>query len=212
MEQVGPRAALEPEEIMTALRFSIILAAGGAVLAPLCALGHGMEYLVAKVTLLPEAWVRLEVTADFAQNPMISDETAARDALRDPLRVQEGGVSVPLPEKGRRIERREGWADLAPAAIFPIPEDGAQHDLITATWEWQAAESALVFELPKGRLHDVMLWMDEKQKAKWMLLLPGDQSKAIALMPRTVWWPWLGLALVSVVVSAAWIGRRRRLF
>jgi len=49
---------------------------------PLSALGHGAEFLSAKLTLLPEAEVLLEVTADYGGNPLIADEAAAKQATR----------------------------------------------------------------------------------------------------------------------------------
>ena len=46
-------------------------------MAPLCVFGHAIEFLTARLTLLPGAEVRLEVTADHAFNPLIPDQGAA---------------------------------------------------------------------------------------------------------------------------------------
>ena len=79
-------------------RSIFILAAGGAILAPLCVFGHGAEFLSAKLTLLPEAEVLLEITADYGGNPLIADEAIAQEALIDPVRLRRGESLVPLAE------------------------------------------------------------------------------------------------------------------
>lgn len=176
------------------LRF--IFAAGGAVLAPLCALGHGSEFLVAKLKLQAGAPVQLEVTADFGQNPLLADEAAARAALLKSVQIRQKGHFRPLDEKS--VVWREGgkWEDAAPPAILPAGEDSGVHALITARWEWPWVEDTLVFQVPKGSLHDVLLWMPAKDGSapKWMMLLGGDvtreipvprESRLLALVPAT---------------------------
>ena len=61
--------------------FQFMILAGGAVLGPLPALGHGCEFLLARVEAR-EGWVRLEITADPVGNPLLADEAAAVAALR----------------------------------------------------------------------------------------------------------------------------------
>ena len=74
--------------------------------APLCVFGHGAEFLSAKLTLLPDAEVLLEITADHGGNPLIVDESAAKDALLDPIRLRRDDVLVPLAQIATASPRR----------------------------------------------------------------------------------------------------------
>ncbi|OYW29659.1 MAG: hypothetical protein B7Z47_04510 [Chthoniobacter sp. 12-60-6] len=182
--------------MMRLARSILILAAGGAVLAPLCALGHGSEFLSAKLTLLPDAEVLLEVTADYGSNPMIADEAAAREALADPLRLRQQDVLVPLGAAS--ISRQQKWDEHAPSVYQTSDTDDEAHSLITSTWRWRSAEPEIVFEMPKGKLHDVLLWTHDaahpEAEPKWMLLLAGDRSRPISIQ-QTPWWRgWMAAA------------------
>ena len=159
--------------------------------APLCAFGHGAEFLSAKLTLLPDAEVLLEITADYGGNPLIADEAVAREALIDPVRLRHHETLVPLAELSAvNITQHDNWAEFAPAAYLPSDTEAQPHTLITAAWRWRSESPEIVFEMPKGKLHDVLLWTRDQTHPdappKWMLLLAGDQSKAIAVH----WPPW----------------------
>ncbi|OYW74710.1 MAG: hypothetical protein B7Z37_16605 [Verrucomicrobia bacterium 12-59-8] len=178
--------------MMRLARSILILAAGGAVLAPLCASGHGAEFLSAKLTLLPDAEVLLEVTADYGSNPLIMDEAAALDALADPLRLRDQETLVPLASLGTAIiSQHHNWADYAPATYLPSNTEDEAHALITSAWRWRSADPAIVFEMPKGKLNDVLLWTHDATQPdappKWMLLLAGDRSRPISIQ-QTPWW------------------------
>jgi len=185
--------------MMRFARSILILAAGGAVLAPLCALGHGAEFLSAKLTLLPDAEVLLEITADYGSNPLIMDESAALDALTDPVRLRQSETLVPLSKLGKAtISQHHNWAEYAPAAYLPSGTDGEEHALITSAWRWRSREPEIVFEIPKGKLHDVLLWTQDAAQLeappKWMLLLAGDRSRPISIQ-QTPWWrSWMAAA------------------
>jgi hypothetical protein len=176
---------------MRVARSILILAAGGAVLAPLCAFGHGAEFLSAKLTLLPDAEVRLEITADYSGNPLIVDELVAREALIDPIRLRRDETLVPLAElSAASVTQHDNWAEFAPASYLPYDTETQPHILITAAWRWRSMEPEIVFEMPKGKLHDVLLWTCDQTNPdappKWMLMLAGDKSKAIPVH----WTPW----------------------
>jgi hypothetical protein len=188
-------------------RSIFILAAGGAILAPLCVFGHGAEFLSAKLTLLPEAEVLLEITADYGGNPLIADEAVAKEALMDPVRLLRGESLVPLAElSAASITQHDNWAEFAPASYLPSDAETQAHTLITAAWRWRSSEPEIVFEMPKGKLHDVLLWTRDQTNPdappKWMLLLAGDRSKAIAIHWPPWWQRWQMVMASSVVVLA----------
>jgi hypothetical protein len=194
-----------------------IFAAGGAVLAPLCAFGHGLEFLTAKLTLLPEYHVRVEVTADYAGNPLVTDETAAREAVTNPLHVRVGDAWVPLMTMGRPVlSIHADWASCAPPSLPPPPDD-AEHALVTATWEWKHPAETVSFTVPKGNIHDVFLWQAETSKSpaapRWMLLLAGDVTKEMPLEPGRLWERMVAIfACFMIAGGALWgVCRRRRL-
>jgi hypothetical protein len=200
--------------MMRLARSILILAAGGAVLAPLCALGHGAEFLSAKLTLLPDAEVLLEITADYGSNPLIMDEAAAREALADPVRLRQRDTLTPMNSLGTaRIWQHDNWADYAPAAYLPSGTEGEEHALITSAWRWRSTEPEIVFEMQKGKLHDVLLWTQDQTHPeappRWMLLLAGDRSRPIP-MQQTPWWrSWMAAAGAGglVLLGAYFVSR-----
>ncbi len=190
---------------MRIARSILILAAGGAVLAPLCALAHGAEFLSTKLTLLPDAEVLLEITADYGGNPLIADESTAREALSDPVRLKRHETLVPLAELAAvNITQHDNWAEFAPASYLPSDTEAQPHALITAAWRWRSETPEIVFEMPKGKLHDVLLWTRDQTNLdvspKWMLLLAGDRSKAIPVHWTPWWQRWQTLMVSSVLI------------
>ncbi len=201
--------------MMRLARSILILAAGGAVLAPLCAFGHGAEFLSAKLTLLPNTEVLLEITADYGSNPLIMDEAAALQALADPVRLRQHETLVLLATLATAtISEHHNWADYAPAAYLPSDTEGEAHALITSAWRWHSADPEITFEMPKGKLHDVLLWALDashpEAPPKWMLLLPGDRSRPIPIQ-QTPWWRgWMAAAAGAgglVLLSAYFVSR-----
>lgn len=192
---------------MRIARSILILAAGGAVMAPLCALGHGAEFLSAKLTLLPDAEVLLEITADYGGNPLIADESIAREALSDPVRLKQHERLVSLAELAAvNVTQHDNWAEFAPASYLPSDTEAQPHALITAAWRWRSETPEIVFEMPKGKLHDVLLWTRDQTNpeapTKWMLLLAGDRSKAIPVNWTPWWRRWQTLMVSSVLILA----------
>ncbi len=174
---------------------------------PLCALGHGAEFLSAKLTLRPDAEVLLEITADFGGNPLISDEAVAREALTDPVRLSAEGTLVALSDVAApSISQHQNWAEFAPASYLPSDTEGQEHRLITAAWRWRSETPEIVFEMPKGKLHDVLLWTRDETRPdappRWMLLLAGDKSKAISVHWAPWWRRWQTVMASSFLVLA----------
>lgn len=175
--------------------------------APLHVFGHGAEFLSAKLTLLPDAEVLLEITADYGGNPLIADEAAAKGALLDPIRLRREETLVPLAQLASvRFSQHNNWAEFAPASYLPSEAESQPHALITSAWRWRSETPEVVFEMPKGKIHDVLLWTRDETNPdappKWMLLLAGDTSKAIAVH-WTPWWRRWQTVMASCVLLLA---------
>lgn len=229
MEPVWPRAALE-QKMKRARQTFLPLIAGGAFLAPLYLFGHACEFLVARLDLR-EREVALEITADYGGNPMIADESAAREAVARILHVERGGGKVALADLAPlHLEQRSKWDPEAPASFSPPPE-GEQHKLITARWSWQPPDlEPLRLVVPERSVHDVLVWTRDQEipgkQARWMLLIAGEGTPALRLPqaaslplpePGPPWpWPWrLGVALTAaILLTNAWkswrFARRQR--
>jgi hypothetical protein len=185
---------------------SVLLTAGAAIALPLSVCGHGSEFLLAKVQLMKDASLLVEVTADYGENPMLSSEEEARAALKDTLNVRVGDQSHPLNEVVPvRFERRSQQDPSAPLPPDPLAE-GKSHQLLTASWQWKPSADAIAFDIPKESTNTLIMWvMDEQQptaKPKWQMLIAGDVSPPITL-PRSPW-PADGftVVLVSCLLSA----------
>ena len=186
--------------------FSIL--AGGAVWFPLLVLGHGSEMMQVRLQFDASGAAVLEMTVDYAGNPMLSSEAEARVALQDILRVEVAGQQHKLTDLAPlRLEER---SQLDPSSPMPLgPEDAAtQHQLLTAIWHWRPTADQLRFTVPKGCVHDSLFWKQEPgAKPQWCVLLSGDFTPVITV-PHTSPSPLLiGLAILGVVVLAV-LGRR----
>lgn len=176
--------------------------AGGTVLGPLPALGHGCEFLLARVEAV-EGIVRLEITADPVGNPLLADEAAAVAAVCGSLQVRTGAGLRPLAELAPvRVETRDRWDPEAPAFQSP-PATDEPHRLLTAVWEWRPSAEQVAFAVPSGNLHDVLLWRPAgEEPAEWRLLIEGETGPAI-VVPRTAGFPFLWLVFGLVLVGLA---------
>ncbi|MFM7605491.1 MAG: hypothetical protein ACKO8Z_09860 [Prosthecobacter sp.] len=176
-----------------------------------------MEFLTAKLILLPDGEVRLEITADHAFNPLVPDEAAALQAVASPLEVQVAGSWALLDQMvPRLIETHTDWLRCAPPNLPPPPPEAA-HALVTASWQWKHPQSELVFRVPKGNMHDVFLWQPveahQDTRSQWMLLLAGDVTKGIAVLPQKSMTGWAGMLpgiiLITGLGMVAWLLRQK---
>jgi hypothetical protein len=197
--------------LLSRLPFVIRILAFVLLLCPPGASGHAIEYLTAKLTLLPDAVVRLEITADHASNPLIPDEAAALAALKNPLHLKNGTSWLPLSDLvAPKIEHHKDWSRCAPPNLPPPPPE-AEHSLITATWQWRHPDGTLIFTVPNGNMHDVFLWQPhapgEAGEPRWMVLLAGDVTREIPVLAaqRSFWL----LLLIPPALLLAWMVRRR---
>ncbi|MEY4483178.1 MAG: hypothetical protein RL693_630 [Verrucomicrobiota bacterium] len=196
-------------------RASILLFIGGAMLAPLSAFGHGGEFLLARLSVLPNREVRLEITADYGENPMISSAEDAQALIPVILQLQSDGKAHSLDEMSPGKFEKRGKLD--PTAPIPVPPGEAEkvHELITGTWQWKATGDSLRFQVPKGNPHNVLLWVTNEQtameKPRWDLLIAGDVSPVIALPPATVRdGKFVIMTLIACIgMGVVWFIRRR---
>jgi hypothetical protein len=104
------------------------------------------------------------------------------------------------------ITQHDNWAEFAPASYLPSDAETQPHTLITAAWRWRSSAPEIVFEMPKGKMYDVLLWTRDQTNPdappKWMLLLAGDRSKAISVHWPPWWKRWQTVMASSVVVLA----------
>jgi hypothetical protein len=186
------------------LQFTIL--AGGAILGPLPAFGHGCEFLLARVEAL-EGRVRVEITADPVGNPLIADEAAAVAAVRDSLQVHTGdGLRSLAALAPVRVETRDRWDPEAPSFQAP-PATGEPHRLLTAVWEWRTSADQIIFAVPRGNLHDVLLWRPAGDApAQWRLLIEGESGPAIAV-PREAGFPlvWALAGAICTGLAGGWL-------
>lgn len=188
-------------------------------MAPLLASGHGVEFLLTRLELLPGK-VRVEVTADCEGNLMLPSREAAQAAMERLFVVgSDGGAD------------RKPWAELAPLrfeartqldATAPLPPDptwaGRAHDLLTGIWEWRPAKGErFQLAVPPGEPMDTLLWRvepgsTEGAEVKWRMMITGDETEWLG--PVTVGWTgwkaigWLGGAGFMGMLWRFW--RRRR--
>lgn len=188
-------------------------------MAPLLASGHGVEFLLTRLELLPGK-VRVEVTADCEGNLMLPSREAAQAAMQRLFVVGSDGGAV-----------RKPWAELAPLrfeartqldATAPLPPDptwaGRAHDLLTGIWEWRPAKGErFQLAVPPGEPMDTLLWRvepgsTEGAEVKWRMMITGDETEWLG--PVTVGWTgwkaigWLGGAGFMGMLWRYW--RRRR--
>lgn len=183
-------------------------------MAPLFAFGHACEFLVARLEV-KDGFVQLEITADYGGNPMITDEVAAREAVKSILQVHLGGQVRRLEDlEPLKFEKRSQWDPNAPAAFAPAP-DGQEHQLMTGIWRWPSHADHISLAVPQGNLHDVLLWTKQEhlpwKEAKWMLLIEGEMTPEIRvrsekqeLKPHPVV---IGLRWGFMGLLAAWMWR-----
>ena len=229
MEQVRPRSALEYEVTVvvrglcpptTRLRrcpriaILAVLVTGLALPAP-SAFAHGNQFVCARVTIGDDGHVGLELTADYGDNPNIADADAAREVLREALRLQIGDDLVPLEKLGElRFSASDHYTDDSPvpSAVEPGP-----HRLVLASWQARLPGQRLVFVAKERTPLDVVMWQAGEKpspgQSRWMLLIAGERSPAFVLTPAAANIPagWFaGLALLAALPLLIWSRLRRR--
>jgi hypothetical protein len=174
-------------------------------IAPSRAEAHGAEYLGAKLRVLPDGGITLEVTADYGENPMLSSREEALIAVKDLLEIELEDGFVPW---SKLAELK--WEDRSqPDRSSPLPTDAVEkpHQLVTAIWAWQPPPGMkkVRFHVPKGVVQDTIFWLAEpgvdRTKQRWCMLLGGDSTPEIPLPERKRnRWP----VLIGVIFAFCW--------
>jgi hypothetical protein len=217
MEPAGPGVALEREEVRTLIR--LICIGGGVAMAPPLALGHGVEFLLARLEVLPGK-VRVEVTADCEGNMMLPDKEAAKEAMARLFEVgREGsGTRVRWDKLARlRFEDRTILDETAP--LPPDPTWAVRdHALVTGVWEWvPETEERFQLAVPKGEMLDTLMWCVESEgnrgrAVKWKMLISGDETEWMGpVMVKSEWWRSWWWGVLIVLFGGAGMTKRRAL-
>ena len=197
--------------------FALAVAVFGTLL-PVRSYAHGSEFLLAKVCLNEPGQVRIEMTADYGSNPMISSEDEAEAALKAMLQIRTPSGPKALDTfASPRFEKHSQFDSTSPLAAGPVNEKDP-HELMTGTWSWRTSEKALVFEVPKGNPQNVVLWTDELRKKDgkppFLFLIAGDFTPPISIHQLRLNWKQAGLGLAGFALIAAsvttWVRRRKR--
>lgn len=185
------------------------------LMLPAVVWAHGSEFLGAKLQVLPSRELHLEITADYGDNPMLTDRTEAVTALKALLKAGFQGRSVALSELAPLQ-----WEDRTePDRASPLPTDdsGKAHQLLTAVWRWTppAGTEEIRFQVADEVNHATVFWLEEegvpRAKKKWSMLLSGDTTPVIRLPAAPLGNGYLGfLAIICLGAALVVVLRRTR--
>jgi hypothetical protein len=227
MEPVGPCAQVEQEVTDQPDRLSSSFA-GGTILFPLllCCFGilflpsdghgHGSEFIVARLEVqAPARMISLRLAIDCLSNPLVPDEAAAEEALRNALLVIHDGITTPFTQLAPlSLESLENWDDTIPSSLIP-PPDGQEHRMLVASWQWRPESPEIAFGVARGNRNDVLLWRQTDQgDIKSVFLLGGDTSPPLSIPHTPSSWMSRGWLLLPTTASLTLLGmlalRKRR--
>ena len=180
--------------------------AGGAIMLPLLASGHGSEFLDAKFYFDDCGIAHLHITADYGGNPMISSEQEARTVLTDALRIAVGAHEYKLTDLAPlQFQPRDQPDPESPAPRGP-EDPQTQHQLLTAQWQWRPSATTLQFFVPRANSQTALFWMREVNvhPPRWSMLIPGDYTPAIPVPTQPSQPAWLALLFVPLAAGVWW--------
>ncbi len=196
------------------LRLPILILAVGGVLLPQ-AHSHGLNFLLVKAT--PAAGqLRLDISADFSNNPLIENAAQAREIIANLLQLQ-------TPAGSQAIGQSAGFtfqpsAEVDPTCPFQPPVDPAAppHQLVTGTTFEPITAPSVTLNIPKGNPHDVIFWTDPAAAApaQKLMMIAGDSTAPIPIpqagegsRPYPLW-IWGAITLGYVALRWRMIRRR----
>jgi hypothetical protein len=182
---------------------------------PMQAVGHGAEFLLAKLSFDEECRATLEMTADYGDNPMIAGQDEARAALADMLRVEVGGVWQRLSEVSPVSVELRSQLDLSSPMPYAADANNTPHELLVARWQWLPTSASVRFKVPKGGKHDVLFWrakeLGNAEPKQWNLLIAEDVTPSIEVPKRSSMMMWIAVELSGVLVFGLVVRALRRM-
>jgi hypothetical protein len=176
--------------------------------------GHGAEFLQAKLAFDPDDSVRLELTADYGDNPMIGSQAEAQAALDGLLQIEIDHHWHPLTDLAPLHTEQRTQLDLSSPLDYAPDANKAEHQLLVATWHWAPTQSELRFQVPRSSKHDVLFWKAQATPASaeprvWKLLIANDTTPIITVPQRDVTVMRIaveisGLIVIALVLRAMW--------
>lgn len=161
---------------------------------------HGNEFLSARLDLLDGgSLIVLTISAEYGSNPMLPDRVSATQALQEVLHLEYSGQAHRLTDLApMTLEQSTQSLETLPPSLTHA-DDGQEHQFMIAHWRWVPDVKEIAFSVPKGSLHDVLLWRQlPSQETQSILLLAGDVSKSIPVHP-----PQNHSRLIALIVAAA---------
>jgi hypothetical protein len=169
------------QEIIRKSRIALSFLGLTLAMNPTWGRAHGINFLLVKAT--PGAGqLRLEITADYTDNPLIDDAIKAEAVIREMLHLKVGNSTT-------AVGAATGFTFQASTRLdptCPIPlettKDAAEHRLlIGTTTEPIAAQEAVLSILP-GNPHDVIYWTVPSAGASQNgYLIAGESTSAIPI-------------------------------
>lgn len=195
--------------------FPLLLCCLSILILPSDSQGHGSEFIVARLDVqAPARMISLRLAVDCLSNPLVPDEAAAEEALRNALLVIHDGKTTPFTQLAPlTLESQENWDDTIPASLIP-PPDGQEHRMLIASWQWRPESPEIAFSVAKGNRNDVLLWRQTDQgDIKSVFLLGGDTSPPLSMpRPASSYLPqgWLVLPTTATLTLLGMLMLRKR--
>ncbi len=149
---------------------------------------HALPFIAAHLQVSTDqpGELRLSLAVDFANNPLITDETQARSALESALMVHHDGKTSLIHQLAPlSYAKSQSPQGALPDSVLPNDED-QPHEWMIAKWAWKTESPTVSFSVVKGNFNDVLLWRKEQTgEVKSMLLLAGDVSSTIQIPKRS---------------------------
>lgn len=160
--------------------------------------------------------LRLEITADFSNNPLLETRTAAQEAIAKILTLHsnEGSTTVGAAT-GFTFQPA---AQVDPTCPLQPPEepDAPAHRFVIGITTEPVSAANVTLSVPTGNPNDVILWTDPNVgPSQKVMLIAGDQSPPIAIPTAPVKtrpfpiWIW-GVVTTAYVALRYWMIRSRR--
>jgi hypothetical protein len=200
-------------EQKVSLRLPVLLFAVSGILLPQ-AKGHGLNFLLVKAT--PAAGqLRLDISADFSNNPLIENAAQAQEIITSLLQVQ-------TPAGSQAVGQAAGFSfqpssEVDPTCPFQPPVDpvAPPHQLVTGTTYEPITSASATLSIPKGNPHDVLFWTSPPTgPAQKLMMIAGDSTGPIPIpqapQSQRPFPIWLWGAITLGYVALRWRMIRRK--